>query len=174
MAYSPSKHTASNKGYGVTGMPDSARYWFYDDGGTYTSRPYASIAEVLGYLIGEDRAGVTVQIGEVEYWWPNSEDLSDDALVIKHPPYTPPAPIVITIDAGETTPYTLTTEELDAINDLGRIPMFQALVADDSGYKVAYDILAVYTGSAGAYTQIDIYLHGDGGINLDDTQAQFI
>lgn len=66
--YNPSIHTASNKPYGVTGIPESARYWFYDDA-TFTYRPYSDEAEVLSYLIGEDRRSATVQIGDVEYWF---------------------------------------------------------------------------------------------------------
>lgn len=82
MAYNPSIHTASNKPYGVTNKPVDARYWYYDSS-LYLYRPYASMAEVLGYLIANDRKAATVQIGTVEYWWPDSNDLSDAGLVIK-------------------------------------------------------------------------------------------
>lgn len=82
MAYDPSIHTASNKPYGVTGMPVDARYWYYDSA-TFEYRAYANTAEVLAYLIGDDRKGATVQIGSLEYWWPNSNDLTDSGLAFK-------------------------------------------------------------------------------------------
>lgn len=98
MAYNPSIHTASNKPYGVTNKPVDARYWYYDSS-LYLYRPYTTIAEVLSYLIANDRKGATVQIGKAEYWWPNSSDLSDAGLVVKSTP-----PYVYNLPANSKTP----------------------------------------------------------------------
>lgn len=61
-------------------MPVDARYWYYDSA-TFEYRAYANTAEVLAYLIGDDRKGATVQIGTDEYWF--KEGIADGDLIQK-------------------------------------------------------------------------------------------
>ena len=165
MAYNPSIHTASNKPYGVTNKPDGARYWYYDTG-SFAYRPYVNVAEVLSYLIANDRKGATVQIGQVEYWWPNSSDLSDAGLVAKNT-----FPVVTqTIAAAQPDVYTLSVGELAAINTYSRYPNFVATI----GGTPFPDIQPTYNGTLGALTSVTVQLHSDGGgLNVDDTIVQF-
>lgn len=93
MAYNPSLHTASNKSYGVTGLPIDARSYYYDVA-TFTYRPYASTAEVLSYLVGNQRRGnfsifinISTTVGSnttvelTEWWW--KDGIADGYLVEK-------------------------------------------------------------------------------------------
>lgn len=161
MAYNPSIHTASNKAYGVTGKPVDARYWYYDTA-TFTYRPYASVAEVKAYLIAGDRKGATVQVGEVEYWWLDVNDLSDAGLVVKIT-----SAVEITIPSGAMT-YTLNAGELAAVNAIGRLPVFTIVSDTGQQWSDMYPTYTPYNG-AGAYTNIVIQLNSD----ANDFVAQF-
>lgn len=97
MSYSPSKHTTSNKSYGVQGIPDSARSYFYDDVTHFKYRPFQNTAEVLAYFDTAAKrkgqfsiiinSGGTLIDGEIiggtnsEYWFQNGVEDSD--LIIK-------------------------------------------------------------------------------------------
>lgn len=84
--YNPSLHTATNKPIGLTGKPIDARSYYYDES-TFTYRPYASIAEVLAYLIGGDRSGqfgviiARTEGGYDEWWFRNG--IADSDLIIR-------------------------------------------------------------------------------------------
>lgn len=54
--YNPSLHTATNKPIGLTNKPVDARTYYYDTN-NFVYRPYISQAEVLAYLIGQQRVG---------------------------------------------------------------------------------------------------------------------
>ena len=95
MAYNPSKHTASNKPYGVKGKPDGARTYFYDEA-FFKYRPFKDTIEVLAYFVSiEDRKGHylivvneggTLLGGEItggtnDLWW-FKNGYTDDNLVL--------------------------------------------------------------------------------------------
>lgn len=97
MSYSPSLHTTSNKAYGITGIPDDARSYYYDS--TYFKyRPYVDTAEVLAYLDtptkrighfsviintgGTLSAGVITGGTNVEWWF--KDGVLDGSLVVKN------------------------------------------------------------------------------------------
>lgn len=96
MSYTPSKHTTSNKPYGVQGLPEGARSYYYDDA-TFSYRPFMSVAEAVAYLdIPAKRTGhfsVIINTGGVlsggiltggindEYWWKNGT--ADSQLILK-------------------------------------------------------------------------------------------
>ncbi len=91
--YNPSLHTATNKPIGITGKPVDARTYFYDSA-TFTYRPYASVAEALGYLIGNDRLGhFSLIIGTYEYWF--KDGIADGNLIIKSNVQTSVYPVAV-------------------------------------------------------------------------------
>lgn len=100
--YNPSIHTATNKPIGLTNKPVDARTYFYSTV-TFSYRPYANTAEVLSYLVGDNRVGqFSIIIGTDEYWF--KEGVTDSDLVLKTKPVIPkiiniplatPVPILI-------------------------------------------------------------------------------
>lgn len=87
MAYNPSLHTASNKAYAVSGIPDSARLYKYDDV-NFIYRSFINLQEVYDEFIGDQRKGrftVIVEQGGVstEWWWREESNLTDGGLVQK-------------------------------------------------------------------------------------------
>lgn len=73
--------------------------------------------------------------------------------------------IVINIPADPSYLYTLTAPQLAAVNSLSKIPNFVGIVNGEP----FLEIKPIYTGGAGAYTNIDVRLNTDS----DDTLVQF-
>ena len=85
------------------------------------------------------------------------------------------APIVVThfAEIGDPDVYTLTVGELADVNTYGRYPNFVAIVVNATGRQF-FDIIPEYDGNPGAFTAVNVQLHGDGaGVNVDGTFIQF-
>ena len=98
MAYTPSKHTTSNKPYGVQGIPDGARSYYYDEV-LFKYRLFQNVEEALIYFdTPAKRAGhfsIIINNGgtlingsitggtNYEYWFRNG--VADINLVLKFP-----------------------------------------------------------------------------------------
>jgi len=95
MAFNPSLFTATNKPIGLTGAPVDARTYYYD-GVNFVFRAYVSTAEVLAYLLGNNRIGqfsIIINTGgtlvngvitggtNAEWWF--KDGISDGDLVLK-------------------------------------------------------------------------------------------
>lgn len=84
---------------------------------------------------------------------------------------SPAVPIML--DTTQPSLYTLTADEVSAVNELSRQPNFSAVT--DSGQSWG-DIYPIYTPAfgVGAYSDIKIVLHDNGsGLNSENTLVQF-